>query len=416
VRCLVNYISIEIYNCLPSTCQLHTYHLSTTSLPTTYYSTYQLPYLPSTYQLHYLPSTYQLHYLPSTLPSTTLPSTLPYYHHHLLPYHHTNYVVYHPTKRMKSVSRLAIEHAPTPNSALPAVILSCQTLNTLPIGNKYIHFFHPDQAEVSIVFTDCSYRVYWKSTKKTTIRFYTLVGNTLQYMVTTQDKFARYTGKQGSFETTAKILAVATSDDVELVLQLRPIPYKSLCCESCLELRNHRGHETYQLNARYRSLGAQIKDYSSRHSLDRYLSTYSVVPESVEYSSKLEYRLRLDNIITLSARLPSEQRCDPFSVRVKYAANLQATLTYELEVSVENDDEITVTPIETLGLDSYAKISNLRRIHTGRYLQGRFVLPVGITDVGLHFYTPYGFGDDSRKDKYNDLLTWKVFKISYQLL
>jgi len=322
--------------------------------------------------------------------------------------------------KMKTISRVNTKHLNVDcQDSLPSK-LKLTFDNTTRHKNKFVHSLDNFNCEIVVPSLTCDYQIKWKCDRETCIRFYNLVDGCFQYLVDSNDSYCRYIGNHGSFTCKAKILIVATSDIVKLKLCLKACPFKTIFLDNHLQVVNHKGHQTFIPKPEYELLSAKLKKYSLRHSLHRELVHCTIVPETIEYNKFLVYYLNLASLVTITADVDADCRCTPFSVKLITANNLVALLEYEIELHTcaGEDAEITVTAIETLAADSYTELKDaqgqiVHSNHKGNLVKGSFRLPIGTTDIGLHIYTPYGYGDDTRQDKYKNIALFKSFKVGY---
>ena len=329
---------------------------------------------------------------------------------------------------MKSVSRQSLRYWDVPITSSHMASQIYKTSHRIEYRGKYIHCLQhlndfTCNTEIFMNAEASGYSINWKSTRSTHIRFYTLVSGSLEYLVDTSDNFARFVGTSGTFGSNTKIVGVATTDPVNLTITWSPRIYKSYVDSLYYTLSNRlKGHQEYSVNSNYKQLSENIKKYSFRHAVPRILNTYNQAPATIEFATDLVYYLHLDSIITLSTNIHTEYRCKPFSVKLQYGTNVAAIIDYQIQLypCAGNDAKITVTAIETVTADSYVNIldssgKSFIQHHTGCLIAGQFSLPAGLTDVGLHIYTPYGYGDDTSKNKYTDLAIFKSYRITYVL-
>lgn len=329
---------------------------------------------------------------------------------------------------MKSVSRQSLRHWDIPMTSSHMDDQIYKTAHRIKYRGKYIHCLRRLQdficnTEIFMNVETSGYQITWKTTKSTHIRFYTLVSGSLEYLVDISDNFARFVGTSGTFSSNTKIIGVATTDPVNVIMSWSPRSYKSYIDSPYYTLNSRlQGHQEYSVYNDYKQLSNDIKEYSSRHAVPRVLNTYTEAPAPIEFAADLIYYLHLDSIITISTNIQTAYRCQPFSVKLEYGSNLTAVIDYQIQLSpcAETAAKITVTAIETVTADSYVNVldtfgKSLISHHTGCLISGQFSLPVGLTDVGLHIYTPYGYGDDTSKNKYTDLAIFKSYRITYVL-
>lgn len=322
---------------------------------------------------------------------------------------------------MKTISRQDIKYfGPTPaddrsSFQTPTTFLT-STCKRLHGEKKYRHWFG-DTTEIPLPPGD--YLVKWKSTSLTAINFYTVVDGRLAYLVTNEDSYARFhPTRRGTLRTSGKVLAVTTEHPTYLEITCTP----TILRRSIYPTIYSGGHLSVTLPSAKRTTGHELKLYSARHSIPRQLRKYTTLPAAQDVAPLLEYFLGMGSVVTATIRLPQQDACSPFAVKLEAGSNLRARLSYKVSVlTADEEPAITVTAIEGNTTSTYMPIHDatgqvVLAEHVGNTLEGSFDLPIGCQDIGLHFYTEYGFAGDTRVDKYHGYVTFHQYSITYQFV
>jgi hypothetical protein len=297
------------------------------------------------------------------------------------------------------------------------------------IGKLYIHQFTNNDGLVGELATMSAlfgYNVQCRvnSSIPRRVRFYTLIGNQMQYLTTNDGRRAKcrlQIGCQVKFEANFKSILVATDAPCIISITIKATQ------RQCIDIKNiygsifQNGHTTLEpLSRRIRNDAYVIRSLSLANSLPRQLPTL-LDPLNVNIQG-LVYYLNLATIITITTHIEPQYRYPPYSVRLLQVGNLQPQLSYNIILKTSAGDEaaVTITAIETQSNDSYSIIKDgdtkLINQHTGTVATGNFKLPTGCFDVGLHIYTPFGFSGDIHDDKFTDLAKFLQYQIDYVLI
>ena len=326
---------------------------------------------------------------------------------------------------MKTLARQNLKHTDFKiNFNLPKSI-SLTSVNYLKPGKKYLHIFEIDGVENSIIFLDsvlCDYLVEWEVLKDDYLRFYTLIDGCLQYASNLKDQYCRYRGNYGSFRTSSKSLAIASDLQQPIRIKITPKCKKRLCFNKYIDLIDYEGHQALVPRKEFDELTEKIVNYSLRHSLRQELPFSKQLPETIDFGGYLNYYLNLSTIMTLSDKVDKKYKFSPYSVKLFGFGGIRCKVFYQIKViaAAGEDANVMVTAIESLSEDTYTELRDLngeilKRNHRGNLLSGEFELKEGCSDIGLHIYTPYGYGDDTKEDKYRDLAIFEKFEVVYEI-
>lgn len=217
--------------------------------------------------------------------------------------------------------------------------------------------------------------------------------------------------------TDLKTWSCYTDEDCLLSILVRPLKKISEDDEASVRVVPKEGHRRLLL----KSLSPQAKKLAHQsHEQAIVLSPSSaskiVIPTLM--INGLKYYYSLNSLITLSVDLDQHLSYLPYSIKISNSS--PAVLHYRIISSPSSgeDAHVTVTAIETISANRYGIIADssnrpLVNHHQGSKLEGSFVLPSGLSDVGLHLYTLYGFSVDVGQNPATDLARFEVFQVTY---
>lgn len=328
---------------------------------------------------------------------------------------------------MKNISRCNSNHLDVNIYAPKPKTITIQSTFHAPFGKNHLCLFSlGDNLLAEIPAPSClwNYKITWRTSKSCYIRFYDAIydatNQTLQYLSNIDDRYCRYIGNGATFTASFKKLAIITSKPVFLTLTLTPTP-KIQTNIDYLDFLPKKGHNRCRVKPEYIDERKNILAYSERHSRARQLPAFSgLLPAPFDVGSNLSYYFNINSILTITTRCDSNLAYAPYSIRCIESADLIAVCEFDIEIKpcAGDDAEVTVSAIESLSNDSYRVLkdhggTSLILNFVGKRLKGVFRCPVGCPDIGLHIYTPYGFGDDSRDNCYKKLAIFHNFFISY---
>jgi hypothetical protein len=285
------------------------------------------------------------------------------------------------------------------------------------LNGKWIHVFKLGSNLSIEMFAPSSlwsYKVKVTSEHNTKVRFYSLIEQTMQYMVDIEDKLCQYNLMSGiptKFIANFKVIILVSKNPTPITISLEPISYRKFnyrCYSARKKMLGHRLIVPY-----YNHTVIKIREKSLKHALPRFY-----VSNTEDKTIKVfitQYYLNLSSIITVTT--DKQNSYPPYSIKL-YPDN-HIILKYHIVVKASAGDnaKISVTAIETQSSETYSIIQNdgknLTNEHQGLELVGQFVLPDGCPDVGLHIYTPYGFSGSIHDNKYKDLAKFKQFDLIY---
>ncbi len=290
--------------------------------------------------------------------------------------------------------------------------------------DKKFHILSNDSIEYVMESCLTAYKVKVRSNIKTKVRLYTIVKNKLYWLydIYGDQAYAKLTPcTVKTFVISEKVLAIATDKPCFIEYKVRKLDI-SILDSKLNKFILESGHLVI-FKCVHRKDKLIKQKHFDHHSLTRYLADRSLEDAKDFKLTNIEYCINLASALSVTDNVENIHRYSPFSARLTQSKNYIAVLTYNIytKPSAGDDAEITVTCIESISKNSYALLQGadgkpISAQITGTRLQGKFDLPIGCIDVGLHIYTPYGFSGDIGDDPNTDLIIFNLFKISYKAI
>lgn len=291
--------------------------------------------------------------------------------------------------------------------------------------NRYIHALAECASREASCFIRtasclCDYSISVKSDVDTRLIAYTRVGNGVEWLADSEDRYVKLRMRKGercTFTAHLKSLAIVTLEECRLTVKMSsvlnpPSPYDGI------KRKTRKGH--IKLKGADPSIRERSQLYGLPPKICRLLYQSPPTPPLGADIRGMMYSLNLSSLITLSCSVDVQYMCPPYSVALAKVGGYRAHLSYDIELSPSAGDaaQITLTAIESSSKGSYSIIQDdkgedITHERQGRRVKGEFLLPALCPDVGIHIHTPYGFSADVGQDPATALAKFHSLSVRY---